>query len=1068
MTLAVAGSLAISGASGAYASACCNGEGRTATPSGNGQGTPTANGNALVHAGTTLSLTAGSLSVNGGKAADASACCNGSVGGKGTGTTTVNANAELSAGQSMTISVSGPMIVTGGSNQVYGSACCNGEGGTGVPRGNGQGIPTTSANALVHAGSSLTLSAGSLTVAGGGPGTRTHGVDASACCNGSAGGSGIGITTVRANGEISSGQDMRITITGPLTVAGGNKAFASACCNGESNIGRGLPPGNGTGNATANANGYIKAATTLNISAASITVQGGSNATAKASNNMGPGAGIATANANALIASGGDMSIAVTAGDLTVAGGSTVASTKGTGNNTAIANANAGIFALGVKTINVNGNVSLTGGTTNATGAGAAPSAFAMLDPGSLDLTASTLTLTPNSGGVVLSALGPINLMIGGVATPLSTYAGIPGVIVGQGTLTSSETSTSFNITNRFGLPPGFLPGTGDTIIVDIAAVAAPAGIFWDGGAETFSWLDALNWSTDHLPSATQDVTIHSLASPVTLTGLATIRSLFSSAGITLSGEGASLTMANASTINNTLMINAGGTVNANGGLTVKALNLSDGALNGLGNLIVSNSFSHTGGTIGTGFGLIDITQTTGNLTIANSLSTGAIRLQTNDGQITQTGGGLSANSLAVRSGGNVALNGPNMINTLAADLTGGSGNFEFVNNQALTVGSAGGINGVSTNSGNINLTTTSGALSVTGGVTSAGGSVTLTSADTLFGSGIINGSTINLSSVNGMSVLVGSSGPGLRATNSGTGNLVLTITAPTFTVDGGEGGGATFSNNVEGSGGYVITAQNNMVLRGGTANDRQAFFGAGNLLTVDGYSNPTGLGVVMAGNNVTFSGAMTDVSGALGVLAGSVNVNTTVQGGSVSVAASNLNVNGGDFRSIAGTFSGFISGDINVSNGGRIYGTPDVDLTVGGAIVIDGPNSKIEATSPTSFHHLTFPLRSEGGFVVNGVPGQVFDPDPVTGPTGFFADGAPAVLGRNLLVDYGVAGLPPNVISAINSTIAAVNTSTNSNTTTNETGSQDNKGKGKDADKGKDTNEKSQGNSNNLKLQCN
>ena len=166
MSLTISGAVAISGASNAYASACCNGEGRTLL-GGNGRGTATANGNALVHAGTTLTLSAGSLAVSGGKHVDGSACCVGERGGTtGNATVTVNANAELSAGQSMALTVSGPVNIAGGAS-AYASACCVGEGGVGLPGGNGQATVTASANALLHAGTDLTLTAGSLTVHGG-------------------------------------------------------------------------------------------------------------------------------------------------------------------------------------------------------------------------------------------------------------------------------------------------------------------------------------------------------------------------------------------------------------------------------------------------------------------------------------------------------------------------------------------------------------------------------------------------------------------------------------------------------------------------------------------------------------------------------------------------------------------------------------------------------------------------------------------------------------------------------------------------------------------------------------
>ena len=219
-------------------------------------------------------------------------------------------------------------------------------------------------------------------------------------------------------------------------------------------------------------------------------------------------------------------------------------------------------------------------------------------------------------------------------------------------------------------------------------------------------------------------------------------------------------------------------------------------------------------------------------------------------------------------------------------------------------------------------------------------------------------------------------------------------------------------------------------------------------MLTVNGYLNASGQGVLMAGNNIAFNGA-TNVSGALGVIGNNVDINTTVQGSSVNVVAGALNVNGGDFQSTAGNFTGTVTGDVNVAGGGRIYGNPDVNLTVGGTIFINGANSKIEAFSPTSIRVL-FPLLASGGFQINGAAGTVWD---VITNTGFFAGGLPAVLGGSLQITYGVVGLPPSVVAAINTIVDA-------------TKDKDQK-KDKDANKEKtDQDEKSVGG--NLKMQCN
>jgi len=203
---------------------------------------------------------------------------------------------------------------------------------------------------------------------------------------------------------------------------------------------------------------------TIETSAGGVSVRA-SSASAGARNSGAAGNTVtatntATAHASALVASVGDMSVKVAGGGLTVQGSSATASGSG---GIANANANAALFSLGAKTVNVSGAVNLTGGFLSNTGPGATSSAFAMIDPASLDLTAGSLVLTPNDGGVVLGASGPTTLTVNGANVPLSSLSG-PGVTTGDSTLTSRDpvivavNATSFNLTNLFGLPVGFLP----------------------------------------------------------------------------------------------------------------------------------------------------------------------------------------------------------------------------------------------------------------------------------------------------------------------------------------------------------------------------------------------------------------------------------------------------------------------------------------------------------------------------------------------------------------------------------------------------------------------------------
>src|SRR5262249_11185986 len=132
-------------------------------------------------------------------------------------------------------------------------------------------------------------------------------------------------------------------------------------------------------------------------------------------------------------------------------------------------------------------------------------------------------------------------------------------------------------------------------------------------------WSVGTNWSGGTAPTASDDVIISVAGSTVTVTVDATgaqfANSLMVGGDEKLSITGSSLTLTNASSINDTLLV-SGGALTTNAGLTTNALNLSGGSINGTGSLTVTSAYTHTGGSINLLTGPVMVTQANGSLSV--------------------------------------------------------------------------------------------------------------------------------------------------------------------------------------------------------------------------------------------------------------------------------------------------------------------------------------------------------------------------------------------------------------------------------------------------------------------
>jgi hypothetical protein len=357
-----------------------------------------ASSGASVSAGTSISITAASLTVKGGDNSEASAIGNASA------NADANASASLTAGQSITIAVSGAVLVQGGS-QVEASASVD----SGVTVATGQRSATMNANASITAGSNLTLNAGSLTVTGGTEAEASAaGTDSSVTT--SASGPYSDTATTTSNASITAGSNLNITVSGAAIIKGGTNASASAT---DSSV-------TGTKSGTASANALVSANGSLNLQAGSLTVSGGDGAEVEASDS---GTNLAAANATATVSAAQTLTLAI-GGAMAVKGGAAIEATAdfdstfnvdpAPARNDATANVSANILA-GTDLVVSAAALTVAGGAMTASGpypnmANATPAAGRTTDTNSVTVNTNALlsagrdaSITVTAGSLVLA-----------------------------------------------------------------------------------------------------------------------------------------------------------------------------------------------------------------------------------------------------------------------------------------------------------------------------------------------------------------------------------------------------------------------------------------------------------------------------------------------------------------------------------------------------------------------------------------------------------------------------------------------------------------------------------------
>jgi hypothetical protein len=339
----------------------------------------------------------------------------------------------------------------------------------------------------------------------------------------------------------------------------------------------------------------------------------------------------------------------------------------------------------------------------------------------------------------------------------------------------------------------------------------------------------------------------------------------------------------------------------------------------------------------------------------------------------------MSSATLAI-SGGTVNANASLSLGTL----TMSSGTFNLPS--TATIGS------VQLNGGTINATgtLTGGVLNLLAGSLLGGGNLTVSSDFNQTGGSLLN-NWANLSLKRPVSWT--------PAALTASGNLSLASGGVLTMAAAQSAGGALSLNGTSGielNAGFTTTGSLNLSSAGA--------------INVNGAVVQSGTGMVINAGSLNILGSAAPAALIAGsTLDGTVTGDVHLTGGSGSGASARL-------KNLGGSFSLKTGGDLELAGGtgsgafAHLLGNPDTLLNVGGKIEFTSgataaEYARIESQSPTSIK-LTFPSLGSGGYTVNGA-GVV-----ASGGTGFYAGGAPAVLGTNLLITYGVTATPTFTVS--------------------------------------------------------
>ncbi len=270
---------------------------------------------------------------------------------------------------------------------------------------------------------------------------------------------------------------------------------------------------------------------------------------------------------------------------------------------------------------------------------------------GNVDLADGTLLVALGGTGAGQSgqlAVGG-NLALGGQlnASLLAGYAPAQADAIPLITYGGARSGTAPLLTLPAGFTGGFNLAPGEAL----RAIYNNLGgtLVFSNAAGDLNWATPANWGGS-LPGALDGALISGGYGVTHNTGADTISSLTVGSGNALSVGGGSLTVTGTTALGGSLAaanggqltlqgavtgtgtasLSFGGQMTFNGATALSSLALSGGQIDGTGSLTVNGNFSRSGGTMGSGYSLVDITQASGDLH-PGALSAGTVRLSTQD-----------------------------------------------------------------------------------------------------------------------------------------------------------------------------------------------------------------------------------------------------------------------------------------------------------------------------------------------------------------------------------------------------------------------------------------------------